>query len=190
MSAGWRIVPAAEALAHLPMLARWHHAEWAPLFPGWTEDDALAELRASAHATVDDVDVSTHADAVPMTLVALRSPATPAAISASGHDADLLGSISLIAEDSPELRAFDGPWLASLFVAPAARGRGLGEALVRALVAHAARSGLARIRLFTPKHRAFYERLGWRFDARASSGGEAVDVMSIALTLGNVVSSR
>jgi GNAT superfamily N-acetyltransferase len=151
---------------------RWHHAEWSGLFPGWTEADALAELAASADAD----------GPVPMTLVALRhQDGTAPAGAAPGGEAVLLGSVSLLAEDSPELRAFEGPWLASLYVAPAARGQGVGEALVHALVEAARQSGLRRLRLFTPHHRAFYERLGWRFEARARSGGEAVDVLARAL---------
>ncbi|MGL6289129.1 MAG: GNAT family N-acetyltransferase [Silanimonas sp.] len=155
----WRVLPAREVCDRLPTLATWHHAEWSTYFPGWTTADALQELQANARST----------GPVPTTLVALAE---------SGGA--LLGSVSLVDEDSPDLRAFDGPWLASLFVAPSARGHGLGEALVRAIVTHASQSGIARVRLFTPHHRGFYERLGWRFEARASSGGEPVDVMAIA----------
>jgi predicted N-acetyltransferase YhbS len=155
--ARWRLVPASAAIAHLRTLARWHHAEWASLYDGWSEEDALAELEA--HASHDGV--------LPSTLVAL------------GEDGAPLGSVSLLVEDSPELVEFQGPWLASLFVVPEARGRGLGEALVRALVAQAAAAGLPHLRLFTPHHRAFYERLGWRVEASARVGGDTVDVLGL-----------
>lgn len=158
MSAGarWRLVPASAAVAHLQALARWHHAEWAALYAGWSEAEAFAELRA--HAAGEGV--------LPSTLVAL------------GEDGALLGSVSLLVEDSPDLVDFQGPWLASLFVVPQARGCGLGQALVCALVAQAAAAGLPRLRLFTPRHRAFYERLGWSFEASARVGGQAVDVLT------------
>lgn len=156
MNEPWRLVPAAEARAHLPMLARWHHAQWATLYTGWTERIALEELQSHAAS----------AGSVPTTIVA----------EADGHP---LGSVSLVDCDSPDLSAFEGPWLASLYVVPAARGQGLGEALVRAVVAHAAAAGLPRLRLFTPAHRAFYERLGWAFEASATSAGTSVDVMRI-----------
>jgi predicted N-acetyltransferase YhbS len=152
----WRLVPASAAIAHLPALAACHHAEWATLYTNWSEADALAELQA--HAAGDGV--------LPSTLVALA------------HDGALLGSVSLVAEDSPDLVAFPGPWLASLYVVPQARGRGLGEALVRALVAKAAEAGVPHLRLFTPHHRAFYERLGWRFEASPRVGGGTVDVLT------------
>lgn len=154
--ARWRLVPASAATAHLRTLARWHHAEWAALYAGWSEDDAFAELQAHA----------AHEGVLPSTLLALAD------------DGALLGSVSLVAEDSPELVAFPGPWLASLFVVPEARGRGLGEALVHALVAQAAAAGLPRLRLFTPRHRAFYERLGWALETPARVGGQAVDVLT------------
>lgn len=155
-SARWRLVPASAATAHLRTLAHWHHAEWAALYAGWSEAEAFAELQA--HAAGDG--------GLPSTLVALDEHGAP------------IGSVSLVVEDSPDLAAFPGPWLASLFVAPEARGRGLGQALVRALVAQAAAAGLPRLRLFTPWHRAFYERLGWSFEASARVGGQAVDVLT------------
>ncbi len=154
--ARWRLAPASAAIAHLPALAASHHAEWASLYTDWSAADALAELQA--HAAGDGV--------LPSTLVALAD------------DGALLGSVSLVAEDSPELVAFPGPWLASLFVTPEARGRGLGEALVHALVAQAAAEGIPRLRLFTPRHRAFYERLGWALETPARVGGQAVDVLT------------
>lgn len=159
MSAGarWRLVPASVATAHLRTLARWHHAEWSALYNGWSEDDAFAELQTHA----------SHDGPLPSTWMALS------------EDGALLGSVSLVAEDAPELAAFPGPWLASLFVTPEARGGGVGEALVRALVARAAAAGIPRLRLFTPHHRAFYERLGWALEAHARVGGQAVDVLTI-----------
>ena len=33
---------------HVPVLARWHHAQWGHLYEGWTLDVAEAELRDHA----------------------------------------------------------------------------------------------------------------------------------------------
>ncbi|GAB3730640.1 GNAT family N-acetyltransferase [Silanimonas algicola] len=158
MSAGarWHIVPASAAIQHLPTLAAWHHAEWGALYAGWSEDDAFAELQA--HAACEVV--------LPSTWVAL------------GEDGAPLGSVSLLVEDAPDLAALGGPWLASLYVGPVFRGRGLGEALVHHAVRRAFAAGIPRLRLFTPHHRAFYERLGWSFEAGARVGGQAVDVLT------------
>ena len=51
--------------------------------------------------------------------------------------------------------------LASLFVLPRARGRGIGAALVRACVVLAASERVPRLWLFTPEHAGFYAALGW-----------------------------
>jgi predicted N-acetyltransferase YhbS len=146
----------ADAPGHVDTLADWHHAQWGALYAGWSRDDAAAELRD--HAT---------RRTRPTTLVAL--------------DGDtLLGSVSLVDEDAPELADRGDAWLASLVVVPAARGRGIGAALARALVAHAATQGVARLWLFTPEHAGFYARLGWRPAGAASLRGTPVTVMEIA----------
>jgi len=51
---------------------------------------------------------------------------------------ELLGSVSVVMEDAPELQSYGSPWLASLFVVEDARGQGLGQALVEAAVELAA----------------------------------------------------
>jgi GNAT superfamily N-acetyltransferase len=145
----------AELPGHVPTLAAWHHAQWGHLYDDWTLDVATAELQD--HAT---------RRAIPTTLLALEGET-------------LLGSVSLVEEDAPELRDQGDAWLASLYVVPEARGRGLGQQLVRALVAFAAAQGIARLWLFTPEHAAFYARLGWRPHGRATLRGVDVQLMDI-----------
>ena len=149
------IAPLSGHAALAPVLARWHHAEWSHLYSGWTLAVAEAELRD--HAT---------RQGIPTTLVALEGD-------------DCLGSASLGREDAPEFNALGEAWLASLYVRPEARGRGIGAALVRAIVALAAREGLPRLCLFTPAHAGFYERLGWRGFATATLRGQPVQLMDI-----------
>lgn len=134
-------------------LAGWHHAQWAYVYDDWSLDDARAELHDHATRCTK-----------PTTLVALDGD-------------ELLGSVSLVDTDAPELADVGDAWLASLYVVPHARGRGLGAALVRALVAHAAFLGVERLWLFTPEHAAFYTKLGWREVARTSLNGTPVAVM-------------
>jgi N-acetylglutamate synthase-like GNAT family acetyltransferase len=99
-------------------------------------------------------------------------PTTVIALSGSR----LLGSASLIAHDMdthPEL----SPWLASVYVAPEYRRRGIGSALVQRIVAEAASLELDRLYLFTPDKERFYARLGWTVLERTVYRGYAQVVM-------------
>jgi monoamine oxidase/GNAT superfamily N-acetyltransferase len=143
----------------IPVLAEWHVREWQRLYPEWTVDAATAELEA------------TTADSVPYTIVAFDG---------SGRSSDeVVGSVSVIVDD--DLRGFEHtrPWLASLFVRPAARRSGVGAALVTAAVDVARARGVEQLHLFNTDHGAFYERLGWRRVRQASKNGHAVIVMTI-----------
>jgi predicted N-acetyltransferase YhbS len=152
-----RIEPIAAHRARVPTLAAWHHAQWGHLYSLWTYEVCRAEL--DEHAA--------RAAGLPTTLLALDGE-------------ELLGSVSLVFEDAPELQEHGSPWLASLYVKPEARGRGIGAALARAAVARAAQEGVDELFLFTPEHRDFYARLGWRPLARTALKGIAVDLMCIA----------
>jgi N-acetylglutamate synthase-like GNAT family acetyltransferase len=140
---------------HIATLAAWHHAEWGHLYDEWTLEIAQAEL----------ADHATHRS-LPTTLVLI-------------DDDKLLGSVSLVLEDAPEFANEGSPWLASLYVVPWARGRGLGAMLVNAAVATAARAQIETLFLFTPEHAGFYQELGWRLITRTSLKGTAVDLMEI-----------
>jgi len=120
-----------------PALAAWHHSEWRDLLPWWTADAALEELRTHRARR-----------SLPTTLVALDGSVAA-------------GSVSLLREDLPEWSHL-GPWLASLYVVPAARGRGIGRMLVRRCLAEAAELGIPRLYLFTAGQEAYYLRLGWQ----------------------------
>ncbi len=140
---------------HAVQLAQWHHAEWRDLYPEWTLRQAADELCTHARR-----------DTLPTTFVLLRGD-------------ELIGSVSLLLEDSPELHGFDGPWLASLYVRPEARSRGGGRLLVDAAVAQAACEGVEHLRLFTLWHEDYYAALGWETEQRASLHGTPVCIMGI-----------
>jgi GNAT superfamily N-acetyltransferase len=57
----------------------------------------------------------------------------------------------------------------SVIVRPEARGRGVGTALVEALVAAAQRQGTQRLWLLTTDAAAFFGRLGWREAERSEA---------------------
>jgi N-acetylglutamate synthase-like GNAT family acetyltransferase len=54
------------------------------------------------------------------------------------------------------------PWLASVFVAPPWRRRGIASALVAAVQATAREAGVAALYLYTPDQANLYARLGFQ----------------------------
>jgi GNAT superfamily N-acetyltransferase len=142
--------------AFVAPLADYHHAEWHPVLPWWTHAEALAELTDHTHRRA----------ALPTTLVAVEA-------------GELLGSVSLIVEDLTERDIGElarlTPWLASLYVLPAARGRTVGRRLVAAVSKLAADLGVETLYLFTSGQERFYRPLGWDTLARFPYlGGEGV----------------
>jgi GNAT superfamily N-acetyltransferase len=80
---------------------------------------------------------------------------------AAADGGDFLGTVSLIGCDEPE-RSDLAPWLAALWVEPAARRAGLGAALVREIERRAATLGVAHLYLSAlPRVQRFYESRGW-----------------------------
>lgn len=156
-------------LATLPMsqrsalgvqLARWHIEEFGHLYPHevWNEQIAVDEF--AAMSTVG------------------RLPTTWVAFDGDDRSVDaVLGSVSLIATDDLPGYEHVGPWLASLFVHPRARGRGLGERLVAHLMDAARAGGHDEVYLFTAGQREYYEQRGWRVVGAASAQGHHADVM-------------
>jgi GNAT superfamily N-acetyltransferase len=142
-----------------PELAAAHAGAFGSLLPDWSHSDALAELRGH-----------TREREIPTTLVALSADAR-----------HWLGSVSLLHEDDARIRQYS-PWLASLYVCPEARGRGLGQALVTRCVADARALGVARLYLYCERGLvAFYSRLGWCVHDRLALGGIEVTVMAFDL---------
>jgi GNAT superfamily N-acetyltransferase len=86
-----------------------------------------------------------------------RLPRTLVAVS-SGV---LLGSVNLLAGERA-IRSNLTPWLGQLFVMAAARGKGVGGALVDAAAAYARRQGHGQLFLFTTGTLPdYYRRRGW-----------------------------
>jgi GNAT superfamily N-acetyltransferase len=139
------------------LLARWHVREWANVFPGWTEPMAVQEFHAQlAHTQL------------PATWLAFKGDV-------------LIGSISALLEDSPELNDIAGPWLASFYIVPEARGNGAAQALMTAAAQGVRTLGYSQWRLFTPHHQAYYAKHGWKLLEYRELHGERVAVMAQAL---------
>jgi N-acetylglutamate synthase-like GNAT family acetyltransferase len=147
------IVDLSTAPQHIPQLAAWHHEQWSYLNPGKTIEQRIEKLRDHLRE-----------GAVPRTFIAV--------------DGDVLGSASLVAADMdthPELT----PWLASVFVSPLHRKRGVGAALVQRVMTAAEEAGIATLSLFTPDQEHFYRRLGWHTIAREFYRDAEVTLMQI-----------
>jgi GNAT superfamily N-acetyltransferase len=138
-------------------MARVHAAAWGHLYPDWDEAVALAELRSHRSD-----------GSLPATLV-LRG------------DGVYTGSVSVIFNDCaarPDLN----PWLASLYVAPSARGRGFGSRLVQGAVDLAAAAGEQRLYVFTESAAGLFESHGFHLIDRTSLHGHPIDILERVLT--------
>ena len=156
MSTNVRIEHLAEHHEEVPTVARWLMEQWGHLCPnvGYEEFVATMERRTAHHQ-------------IPQTFVALE-------------DGVLIGTASLIEHDVPT-RAELTPWLASVYVDPRFRKRGIGSALVRAVLQEARNLGLEKLYLITPDQVPFYRRQGWQEMEEIVYRGEAVTIMVYAL---------
>lgn len=123
-----------EHTRHLPAVAALIHNAF------WTTVPGASAERMSARLALAD-----RAGRIPLALVAL-------------HEDQPIGAINLVDSDDDEHPDWH-PWLAGLVVAESWRSRGVGSALVRALLVEARRLGFQRI-YFGTDGPGFYLRLG------------------------------
>ena len=154
MSGEIRIDPLCRHPRWAETLARWHADAFGAWLGGWTWPEALEELRSHDRP-----------EGTPCTWLALV-----------GNEP--VGSISLLLEDPPA-PAGQGPWLASFFVAPAWRGRGVGGRLHDHCVREAALRGHRLVHLWTPDSVAYYEKRGWRRNGELDAHGTRAILMSM-----------
>jgi predicted N-acetyltransferase YhbS len=143
----------------VPVLARWHHAEWGSLIRDWTLELAESELRSH-----------TRRRALSTTVVALER-------------GEPVGSASLLEEDMPDMPPL-GPWLASVYVVPDHRNRGIGGLLVSRIVEEAQALGVERVYLFTGNARPYYESRGWQVLQPIVAAGYEGVIMHLDLRAG------
>ncbi|WP_144182903.1 GNAT family N-acetyltransferase [Elioraea rosea] len=134
-----------------PVVAPWLWEEWGR-GKGRTLDQVLARI-ASRTARVG----------LEQTVVALEDGVAVATASLTAADAD----------SRPELT----PWLASVFVAPEARGRGYARVVVTAVESAARRGGFETLWLFTNSAPALYAGLGWQDAGTITEGGKPYALM-------------
>jgi GNAT superfamily N-acetyltransferase len=91
------------------------------------------------------------------------------------------GTASLTVADL-DLRPDLSPWLASVYVRPEFRGRGIATHLVAAVEQEARSLGVATLWLYTNTAEALYARQGWRIDERFLRRGMPYALMKRELT--------
>lgn len=151
-----KIVPLAERPDLAEQVSAWGFGEWGHLNEGQTPHTRLAEVRGEMNV-----------DRVPVTFVAL------------GENDGIVGTAALIFDDlvgDPR-----NPWLASVYVPPEHRKKGIASALVRAVEGKARELGYTRLYLFTTSAPALYAGLGWRALERRDYRGEHIQVMDKVL---------
>lgn len=87
------------------------------------------------------------------------------------EDGQLLGGAAL-ARDDLDQRPDLGPWLACVFVAPQARGRGLAERLIEGICQRAKEQGVEVLYLHTQDKSEYYAKRGWRVLERFEGWGK------------------
>lgn len=136
----------------IPTLAQWLHNEWGYLYPGAT--------------------LATRTERMKSLMNRERMPLAVTAFDASGP----LGTASLVADDMeshPELT----PWLASVFVGPEARRRGIGAMLVERIIEECRKLGFPRCYLWTGEEETFYAARGWTLAFREPFKDKLASVM-------------
>lgn len=146
------IVPLTPASPHLETIVGWQQDAWGHLNPTLGFAGRCEEVRGECGQ-----------GGVPSVFVALI-----------GNQP--VGTASLTVDDMdtrPEL----APWLASVFVLPEWRGRGIASRLARRVEEEAREAGIATLYLYTPDQQALYRRLGWEDREALHYRGEDVTVM-------------
>ena len=95
-------------------------------------------------------------------------------------DNQLLGSAAIVKNDM-ETKPQLSPWLASVYVAPQYRNKGIGAKLVQHSMTMAQSNNIDKLYLLTPGQKSFYEKLGWHIVSEEMYHGYRVTVMQVTL---------
>ena len=136
-----------------PALAEAHAWEWGHLYANWNQETALADFRLE----------KVNSD-LPTTWVAHH----PSGI--------LMGSVSLVLDDLPGHPGLN-PWLASLFVFPKFRGRGLGRVLTQKALDFLHEHRYPHAFVFTEDQVPFFSKFQFAVHAKTQAQGKEVTLM-------------
>jgi len=141
---------------HIPAVAKWLYSEWGHHNPDKTVQDYEETVRRHLGQ-----------DSIPLMLIALWEGLPAGTASIYIHDMSI----------HPELT----PWLASVFVDPDHRNKGIGSKLVSAIEEIASHMRIAILYLWTPDKEYFYSRLGWSVLERPVHLNQQVVLMTKAI---------
>ena len=128
----------AECPEHIPQLACWFQDEW-----------GLSDRECTLETRYEELKAKTDKNSLPLTMVAISQ-------------GELLGTYTLDLTDL-DIRPNLSPWLASVFVNPKYRHKGIGTLLVKESLQHAESLGLGILYLYTKSSRAsWYASMGWQ----------------------------
>lgn len=136
----------------IPAVAASQHQEFGYLSPAGTIEQRIERLSAARDR-----------NGLPISLVALS------------EDGNLVGSANVVVTTLTHKHL--SPWLSSVVVPSAHRGKGIASKLALAAVAQARRFGFDKIYLFTPRNESLYAGLGWTTFDRSAINGVAVCLM-------------
>jgi len=140
---------------HIPTLANWHHNEWAYLNPGDSLQKRIEEMQSYLGRAL-----------IPSTFIAKKRNRLTGSAAIVKHDMDTRLELS--------------PWLASVFVAPGYRQKGIGTKLVLHVIEKAKDDGISTLYLFTPNREKFYRELGWSTFSEELYRGQEVTIMKLS----------
>jgi len=145
-----------EVPEYLSTVAQWLLDEWGQYIPGGSvaRAEALLSMRPNA-------------EGLPLSVVAVDDEYPVGVARLTSHDMNIRPMLS--------------PWLASVFVLPTLRGRGIGTALCHEIVESARTLGFSELYLFTPDRASFYARQGWSPIETTSYRDKTVTVMQFKL---------
>lgn len=149
-----KIVDLKEIPDIISMLAKWHHEQWSYLSPQTSLENRIEKYYKYLGEAL-----------IPSTYVACEN-------------STVMGSASIVKHDM-KTRMEYSPWLASVYVHPEHRCKGIGSRLVSYVMATAEKNGLESLYLFTPDKEKFYKRLGWTTIHNESYNNTQVSIMTL-----------
>jgi len=167
-----RLIPAAEHPAAAATVAAWLVAEWEHLYPDWDLAAATAELLAVGPGGEP-----------PITWLLFDNDISDPDADGQHADVRVIGSVGLaldgeLGDPTGEDEPASGIWAVNLFVAPTARGRGHGSALLDHAMASARDLSIDALLLTTERSEMYYRSQGWIPTGSTSLNGTRSAVLS------------